>query len=89
MPFLCSYANISVVTGTSEGFNWSDNFRTRAERTASIGGMQPGMGMSAQRDRAKSVAVMEPPAREMPKAKEQVRPDHFQERILKGDFYMD
>lgn len=41
------------------------------------------------RDRSKSVAVMEPPVREMPKPKEQVRPDHFQERILKGDFYMD
>ena len=37
--------------------------------------------------RAKSVATMEPPVREMPK--EQKRPDHFQERILKGDFYMD
>jgi len=49
-----------------------------------------GTSPSNQRDRAKSVAVMEPPAREMPKAaKEQVRPDHFQERILKGDFYMD
>ena len=43
----------------------------------------------AAHGRAASVAVMEPPAREMPKPKEQVRPDHFQERILKGDFYMD
>jgi hypothetical protein len=86
-----THANTSLFTGTSEGFNWSDNFRTRAERTASIaGGVQSGIGMSgAQRDRAKSVAVMEPPVREMPKAQEQVRPDHFQERILKGDFYMD
>jgi hypothetical protein len=30
---------------------------------------------------------MEPPVREMPK--EPKRPDAFQERILKGDFYMD
>jgi hypothetical protein len=30
-----------------------------------------------------------PPAAAMPKPKEQKRPDHFQERILKGDFYMD
>ncbi|CZT18197.1 uncharacterized protein RCC_04037 [Ramularia collo-cygni] len=77
--------------GNPEGFNWSENFRTRAERTASIaGGTQPSFGLAPnQRDRAKSVAVMEPPAREMPKPKEQVRPDHFQERILKGDFYMD
>jgi len=80
--------------GSSEGFNWSENFRTRAERTSSITG---GVGMPAGTNgggraahgRAQSVAVMEPPAREMPKPKEQVRPDHFQERILKGDFYMD
>ena len=41
------------------------------------------------RGRAQSVAVMEPPIREIPKPQEQGRPDHFQERILKGDFYMD
>jgi len=80
--------------GSSEGFNWSENFRTRAERTSSITagvGMPAGTngGGRAAHGRAQSVAVMEPPAREMPKPKEQVRPDHFQERILKGDFYMD
>ena len=82
--------------GPSEGFNWSENFRTRAERTASGVGTQPtlpSMGASQQASphgRSKSVAVVEPlPARELPKPKEQVRPDHFQERILKGDFYMD
>jgi hypothetical protein len=37
--------------------------------------------------RAKSVAIMEPPAREMPKQPKV--PDAMQERILKGDFYMD
>ncbi|KAI5358809.1 hypothetical protein Slin14017_G110920 [Septoria linicola] len=95
-------ANGSISSRTAkgpgnEGFNWSDNFRSRAERTSSIaggslfgnnsvGGSPPG-GM--KHDRSKSVAVMEPPVREMPKPKEQVRPDHFQERILKGDFYMD
>ncbi|EME80442.1 uncharacterized protein MYCFIDRAFT_111933, partial [Pseudocercospora fijiensis CIRAD86] len=77
----------------SEGFNWSENFRTRAERSW-VGGGSSGFGFGqssppGRQDRSKSVAVMEPPAREMPKPKEQVRPDHFQERILKGDFYMD
>lgn len=43
--------------------------------------------MPAMHSRAKSVATMEQPIREMPK--EPQRPDHFQERILKGDFYMD
>lgn len=91
------FADYFVMSG-SEGFNWSDNFRNRAERTASISGgagmggfgnNTAGVSPPARHDRSKSVAVMEPPAREMPKPKEQVRPDHFQERILKGDFYMD
>lgn len=76
------------MTGSGEGFNWSDNFRNRAERTSNAGlvGGVNGMPMSSHQ-RAKSVAIMEPPIRETPK--EQKRPDHFQERILKGDFYMD
>lgn len=32
---------------------------------------------------------MEAPPVAPPKPKERPRPDHFQERILKGDFYMD
>ena len=78
------------------GFNWSDNLRTRAERSSVANqGVNPfgGVGQAGStgnHSRAKSVAVMEPPpAAEMPKPKEQKRPDHFQERILKGDFYMD
>ncbi|GIZ49251.1 hypothetical protein CKM354_001228300 [Cercospora kikuchii] len=95
-------ANGSISSRTAkgpgnEGFNWSDNFRSRAERTSSIAGgtlfgnnnAGPCPPAGLKHDRSKSVAVMEPPAREMPKPKEQVRPDHFQERILKGDFYMD
>lgn len=71
-----------------EGFNWSENLRTRAERTsiASQGGGAP-PAPSAKHARAQSVAVMEPPVRAMPR--EPQRPDAFQERILKGDFYMD
>ncbi|KAI9757103.1 MAG: telomerase inhibitor [Chaenotheca gracillima] len=82
----------------NEGFNWSENLRSRAERTSSIsnGGGAPaapapqafsGNNASAQlnHQRAKSVAI--PPAQEA--RKEQKAPDHFQERILKGDFYMD
>lgn len=77
-------------SGTGEGFNWSDNLRTRAERTsiAGAGGAAPAMPSGASNHtRAKSVATMEPPVREMPK--QPAAPDHFQERILKGDFYMD
>lgn len=100
LPYERPRADVSLSSGSSEGFNWSENFRSRAERTSSIAGgssmpsafsSSTGSNSSprAAHGRAQSVATMEPPAREMPKPKEQVRPDHFQERILKGDFYMD
>ena len=81
----------STAGPSGEGFNWSDNFRTRAERTsiAAQGSGSPPVGGGNNHSRAKSVAVMEPPPAAPPKPKEQKRPDHFQERILKGDFYMD
>jgi hypothetical protein len=65
--------------------NFAENLRSRAER-GSISGPPPMMGVPSHQ-RAKSVAVMEPPIREMPKQPRQ--PDAMQERILKGDFYMD
>jgi hypothetical protein len=70
---------------TGEGYNFADNLRTRAER-GSMSGPPPSMGPNGHQ-RAKSVAIMEPPAREMPKQPKV--PDAMQERILKGDFYMD
>ena len=68
-----------------QGYDFAENLRSRAERSSvsSTGGIpQP-----ATHQRAKSVTVMEPPQREMPKQPKM--PDAFQERILKGDFYMD
>lgn len=90
--------SVTSPAATNEGFNWSENFRTRAERSS----ISAGSGQqSLHHTRAKSVASsgVEPP-KEMPKAPVappaekpkpalQQRPDHFQERILKGDFYMD
>jgi len=73
----------SPVTG--EGYNFAENLRSRAER-GSISGPSPMLGAHGHQ-RAKSVAIMEPPAREMPKQPKV--PDAMQERILKGDFYMD
>ncbi|KAF2094048.1 hypothetical protein NA57DRAFT_60697 [Rhizodiscina lignyota] len=68
-----------------EGFNFAENMRARAER----GSVSNGVGVPSppMHGRAKSVAVMEPPVREMPVNTR--KPDQFQERILKGDFYMD
>lgn len=87
---------MSAPGASGEGFNWSDNFRTRAERGSIVGTSAAApVGVSASNAggghaRAKSVATMEPPpAAAMPPPKESRKPDHMQERILKGDFYMD
>jgi len=68
---------------------WNENMRNRAQRTSIAGQADlalPSPPRTAHA-RAVSVAALEAPIREMPK--EPQRPDHFQERILKGDFYMD
>lgn len=99
-----------------QGFNWSDQLRSRAESTvsgaarasfsfpsASMAGSPPrppmpapqaavataGVGVSPRHDRAKSVSDMPAPPAQPPKPRQPQKPDHFQERILKGDFYMD
>ncbi|KAM0721786.1 hypothetical protein Q7P37_002711 [Cladosporium fusiforme] len=94
IPF--SNRRLTIASATGEGFNWSENLRSRAERTASIAGPSGGGGVglplgSNNHARAKSVATMEAPVREMPAQPKAAskKPDHFQERILKGDFYMD
>jgi hypothetical protein len=93
IPF--SNRRLTIASATGEGFNWSENLRSRAERTASIAGPSGGGGVglplgSNNHSRAKSVATMEAPVREMPtQPRASKKPDHFQERILKGDFYMD
>ena len=72
-----------------EGFNWPEQIKNRAERSASINSQAPpaqAAGPSSHQ-KATSVSATEQPIKEMPKSPRQ--PDHFQERILKGDFYMD
>lgn len=78
-----------------EGFNWSEALRTRAERAPSIAGMfstspqaqQPSpVSPRAHHQRAASIAIMEQPAREIPKEPRQNKPDFFQEKILRADF---
>jgi len=78
----------SLPRRSGEGFNWSESLRSRAERTSSISASPTTVHTAPpQHQRATSVAVMEPPVKEMPKTPK--APDPFQERILKGDFYMD
>jgi hypothetical protein len=77
----------SFLSHTGEGYNFAENLRSRAERTSISGAHPLHPPQPQQHSRAKSVTIMEPPAQEMPK---QPRvPDAMQERILKGDFYMD
>ncbi|KAI9840982.1 MAG: hypothetical protein M1838_003816 [Thelocarpon superellum] len=75
-----------------EGFSWTESLRSRAERTSTAGpstahASTPSTG-PAVHQRAQSIATAPPPVEEIPKAAARV-PDPFQERILKGDFYMD
>ncbi|KAB8337123.1 hypothetical protein FH972_021427 [Carpinus fangiana] len=81
----------------AEGFNFGDTFRTRAER-GSISGSLPsagpaGSGFGSAHMRKPSQAESQPQVASIPTAPRPVqqpkKPDHFQERILKGDFYMD
>ncbi|KAF2671358.1 hypothetical protein BT63DRAFT_412400 [Microthyrium microscopicum] len=85
-----SASSPSGAAKSREGFDFAENLRARAERTSSISaGMFGGMGPQSppmSHHRSRSIA-MEPPKNEMPK--QAARPDAFQERILKGDFYMD
>lgn len=73
-----------------EGYDFAEKLRARAERSSISNGylaqVNPSPPTSQPHQRSKSVAIMEPLKAETPK---QQRPDAFQERILKGDFYMD
>ncbi|PYI13202.1 hypothetical protein BO86DRAFT_302596 [Aspergillus japonicus CBS 114.51] len=97
LPPTCSKSFHSPTESTvaSEGFNWSEALRTRAERAPSLGITSPttpqtqpltGSGQQYHHQRATSIASMEQPAREIPKQPKQNKPDFFQEKILRGDF---
>lgn len=77
---------------SGEGFTWSEQLRSRAERSSSIT-TSPTTAHSPtsarEPPRSAPVPAAEPPPPPKPAKKQPVKPDHFQERILKGDFYMD
>ena len=101
-------SDLLSATQTDQGFNWSEQLRSRAESTVAFGqrpsfSLASGLNGSPPRagavqpgthDRARSVSDMPAPPAQTPKPRSPPRdtrpkPDHFQERILKGDFYMD
>lgn len=113
MSFGANQAMRGVRGGTSpgsndQGFNWSDQLRSRAESTVNSGsrasfsfasglssspprsnGSGYPNGVSPHHDRARSVSDMPAPPATAPRARVPQKPDPIQERILKGDFYMD
>lgn len=96
-PAMRGYRTGGSPGNDQSGFNWSEQLRTRAE--SSVTGARPSFALasspprgSVQHDRAKSISDMPQPPAQAPAPKpqpERRKPDAFQERILKGDFYMD
>ncbi|POS79753.1 hypothetical protein DHEL01_v201848 [Diaporthe helianthi] len=102
-------SDLFSATPKDQGFNWSEQLRSRAESTVASGqrpsfsfasgmtGSPPRTGAVAPpstHDRNRSVSEMPAPPAQAPKPRSPPRdnrpkPDAFQERILKGDFYMD
>jgi len=88
-------------TGEGGGFNWSEQLRSRAESSVSQTqrpsfSNSPPSAKAAQmsmHERTKSISEMPAPPSAVPAPTpprpERKKPDAFQERILKGDFYMD
>ncbi|CAK7264819.1 hypothetical protein SEPCBS119000_001191 [Sporothrix epigloea] len=102
---LRSRAESSVTSGSRPSFSIASGLGSSPPRasvsgaipgyTPTGGGVGNGGGVGMRHDRAKSVSEMPTPAAAQPRPAPQShrearpKPDHFQERILKGDFYMD
>ncbi len=85
------------------GFNWSEQLRSRPESAVSQSqrpsfsnvSPPPRARVPVMRERTRSVSELPPPPTQVPAPAppparpERRKPDAFQERILKGDFYMD
>jgi len=98
-----AYGGMSGGSPTSDQvpYDWSANLRARAQ--SSVGGIRPVFGLMPQSDdsaptsrvspKQQAPAYMAPPPSQPPAPKlttrESRKPDAYQERILKGDFYMD
>ncbi|CZR51149.1 uncharacterized protein PAC_01024 [Phialocephala subalpina] len=97
-PRTASDNPFSARPGEGGGFNWSEQLRTRAESSVSQS-QRPSFSTSPAKtpihERAKSISEMPAPPTAVPAPApapvrpERKKPDAFQERILKGDFYMD
>ena len=97
-PRTASDYPVSARAGEGTGFNWSEQLRSRAESSVSQT-QRPSFSTSPSapktqpmHERNKSISEMPAPPAAIPAPAprpERKKPDAFQERILKGDFYMD
>lgn len=101
-PRTASDYPVSARTGAEgSGFNWSEQLRSRAESSVSQNA-RPSFSATSPNgskplpvpERTKSVSDMPVPPAAIPATRTppkpvRKQPDAFQERILKGDFYMD
>jgi hypothetical protein len=81
---LRSRAESTVASGSRPSFSFASGLSASPPRAMPIPAP-----ISPRHDRAKSVSDMPAPPAQAPKPRAPQKPDHFQERILKGDFYMD
>jgi len=86
-------SNAGGTGGGGEGFNWSEALRDKTRRSPSVSTTTNPFASNTVRNRAASVATMEPP-KEMPKPQaapppKMRKPDPLGERMLRGDFMMD
>lgn len=98
-PRTASDFSVSPRPGEGGGFNWSEQLRSRAEssvshpRHPSFSNSSTAPKPSVFHERNKSVEMSNPPVSSPvpapPPKPARKQPDAFQERILKGDFYMD
>ncbi|TVY28896.1 hypothetical protein LHYA1_G001685 [Lachnellula hyalina] len=97
-PRTASDLSVSARPGEGGGFNWSEQLRSRAESSVSQS-QRPSFSNPTSaakqpaQERQKSVSEMPAPPSvvpaQTPPKPARKQPDAFQERILKGDFYMD
>lgn len=83
---LRSRAESTVAAGSRPSFSFGSGLNGSPPRSNNMTMPHP---PAPHHERAKSVSDMPAPPAQAPKARVPQKPDHFQERILKGDFYMD
>jgi hypothetical protein len=94
-PMFTTYSNAFANRNQDQSFyDWGAHLRARAQ--SSVNTTRPVFGTSPPREPAPQPAAVpratelpRPPVQPAPPKPQRAKPDAYQERILKGDFYMD